>query len=52
MGYQIVMKPIGLIYDLKLLVHGILYSVTFMHNSVLDSTYSMFNFNTTLVTGC
>ncbi len=42
---QIITKPIGLILDLRILVHGIPYiNVTFMvtQNSVLDCTNSMF----------
>jgi hypothetical protein len=40
---QTIIKPLGLIKDLKILVHGIFYIVTFIviQNSVLDSNYSM-----------
>jgi hypothetical protein len=37
------MKPVGFIKDLKIYVHGIPYITMFiiLHNSVLDSSYSM-----------
>jgi hypothetical protein len=40
---KIITKPIGLIKDLKIHIHGIPYIVTFtiMKNNVLDSNYSM-----------
>jgi hypothetical protein len=40
---QIIAKPLGLIRDLKIFVHGILYIVTFIiiNNKVLDYSYSM-----------
>jgi hypothetical protein len=40
---QTIAKPLGLIKDLKILVHGIPYVVTFTMawSSVLDSSYSM-----------
>jgi hypothetical protein len=43
MENQTIAKSIGLIHDLRILVHGIPYNVTFtiMQNSVLDCTYSM-----------
>jgi hypothetical protein len=43
MAYQTIAKPLGLIKDLKILVHGIPYVVTFtiIQSSVLDSSYSM-----------
>jgi len=43
MANQTITKPIGLIHDLKILVHGIPYNVTFtiMQNNVLDCTYFM-----------
>ncbi len=43
MAYHTFTKPIGLIYDLKIHIHGIPYVVTFtiMCNCVLDSNYSM-----------
>ncbi len=43
MAKQTIVKPLGLIKDLKKILHGILYSFTFtiIHNSVLDSNYSM-----------
>jgi hypothetical protein len=36
-------KPIRLIWDFKIHIHGIPYVVTFtvMHNNILDSSYSM-----------
>jgi len=41
---QITTKPMGLIRNLKIYVHGIPYITTFtvLHNSVVDSSYSMF----------
>jgi len=39
MTYQSVAKPLGLIKDVKIIIHGIPYAVTF--TSVLDSNYSM-----------
>jgi hypothetical protein len=43
MANQTITKPLGLIMDLKILVHGIPYAVTFIiiQNSVLNSSYSM-----------
>ncbi len=43
MANQTITKPLGLIKDLKILVHGIPYVVTFImiQSSVLDSSYSM-----------
>jgi hypothetical protein len=43
MADQTFVKPLGLIKDLKILVHGIPYVVTFIviQNSVLDSSYFM-----------
>jgi hypothetical protein len=40
---QTIVKPLGLIKDLMVLVHGIPYIVTFtmIQSSVLDSSYSM-----------
>ncbi len=40
---QTLTKPIGLIRDLKIHIHGILYIVTFivMKNNILDANYSM-----------
>jgi hypothetical protein len=40
---QTIAKPLGLIKDLKILVHGIPHVVTFtiIQSSVLDSNYSM-----------
>jgi hypothetical protein len=40
---QTIAKPLGLIKDLRILVHGIPYAVTFtiIHSSVLDSNYYM-----------
>jgi hypothetical protein len=42
-AYQMIAKPIGLIHDIRILVHGISYNVTLtiMQNSVLDCTYSI-----------
>ncbi len=53
MADQTITKPLGLIKDLKILVHGIPYVVTFtiIHSSVLDSNYSMF-VRSSLVNGC
>jgi hypothetical protein len=41
---QITTKPMGLFRNLKIYVHGIPYITTFtvLHNSVVDSSYSMF----------
>ncbi len=41
---QSLMKPMGIIWDLKIHVHGIPYIATFtvMRNNVLDGNYSMF----------
>ncbi len=41
MGNETITKPLGLIKDLKIIVHGIPYVVTFIviHNIVLDSDY-------------
>jgi hypothetical protein len=43
MTNQTITKPISLIHDLRILVYGIPYNVTFivMQNSVLDCTYFM-----------
>jgi hypothetical protein len=43
MADQAITKPVGLIKDLKIHIHGIPYIATFMimKNNVLDSTYSM-----------
>jgi hypothetical protein len=44
MADQTIAKPLGLITDLKIFVHGIPYIVTFIiksNNNVLDSSYSM-----------
>jgi hypothetical protein len=43
MADQTIAKPLGLIKDLKILVHGISLVVTFtiIHSSVLDFSYSM-----------
>jgi hypothetical protein len=40
---QTIAKPLGLIKDLKIFVHGIPYIVTFIviNSNVLDSSYSM-----------
>jgi hypothetical protein len=43
MANQTIAKPLGLIKDLRILVHGIPYVMTFIviQSSVLDSSYSM-----------
>jgi hypothetical protein len=43
MAYQSLMKPVGIICDLKIHIHGIPYVATFivMQNNVLDGSYSM-----------
>ncbi len=43
MVYQTTTKPVGLIRDLKIYVHGIHYITTFtiLQNNVVDSSYSM-----------
>jgi hypothetical protein len=43
MANQTITKPLGLIKDLKIFVHGIPYIVTFVviNNNVLDFIYSM-----------
>jgi hypothetical protein len=43
MTNQTTTKPVGLIRDLKIYVHGIPYITTFtiLHNSVVDSSSSM-----------
>jgi hypothetical protein len=43
MENQTIAKPLGLIRDLKIFVHGIPYTITFtiINTSVLDSSYSM-----------
>ncbi len=43
MANQTIAKPLGLIKDFKILVHGIPYIVTFtmIQSSVLESSYSM-----------
>jgi hypothetical protein len=40
---QIITKLVGLLRDMKIYVHGILYITTFivLHNIVVDSSYSM-----------
>jgi hypothetical protein len=44
MADQSVMKPMGIIHDFKIHIHGIPYIATFtvMQNNVLDGSYSMF----------
>jgi hypothetical protein len=44
MANQTIVKPLGLIKDFKILVHGIPYAVTFVmiQSSVLESSYCMF----------
>jgi hypothetical protein len=43
MADQIIAKPLGLIRDLKIFVHGIPYMVTFnvINNNLLNASYSM-----------
>jgi hypothetical protein len=43
MANQTTTKPVGLIKDMKIYVHGLPYITTFiiLHNSVVDSSYSM-----------
>jgi len=43
MENQTITKPLGLIKDLKIFVHGIPYIITFIviNNNVLDVSYSM-----------
>ncbi len=43
MANQTTIKPIGLIKDLKMYVHGIPYIATFivLNNTIVDSNYSM-----------
>jgi hypothetical protein len=43
MADQTIAKPLGLIMDLKILIHGIPYIMTFnvIQSSVFDSDYSM-----------
>jgi hypothetical protein len=43
MANQTIAKPLGLIRDLKIFVHGILCMVTFfvINNNVIDINYSM-----------
>jgi hypothetical protein len=43
MADQTTTKPVGLIKDMKIYVHGLPYITTFiiLHNSVVDSSYSM-----------
>jgi hypothetical protein len=43
MSYQTTIKPIGLIINPKMYVHGIPYIVTFMalHNIIINFNYSM-----------
>jgi len=43
MADQTTTKPMGLIRDLKIYVHGIPYIIIFivLHNNVVDSSYSM-----------
>jgi hypothetical protein len=40
---QTIAKPLGLIKDLQIFVHGIPYTITFIviNNNVIDSSYSM-----------
>jgi hypothetical protein len=40
---QTINKPVGLIKDLRIYVHGIPYIATFLiiHNTIVDSNYSM-----------
>jgi len=47
MANQIITKPLGLIRDLKIFVHGIPYIVTFI---VIDS--SVINFSYSMLLGC
>ncbi len=44
MANQTTTKPVGLIRNMKIYVHGIPYIITFvvLHNSVVDFCYSMF----------
>jgi hypothetical protein len=44
MANQTIAKPLGLIRDLKIFVHGIPYIITFtvINNNVLDLCYLMF----------
>ncbi len=53
MADQTTTKPMGLIRALKIYVHGIPYITTFtiLHNSVVDSSYSMC-VGETMVDGC
>ncbi len=53
MAAQTITKPLGLIKDFRIFVHGIPYVVTFtiIKSSVLDSNYSMF-VRLSLVNGC
>ncbi len=43
MANQTIVKPLGLIKDLKIYIHGIPYIITFtiIYNGVMDSTYAM-----------
>jgi hypothetical protein len=43
MANQTIIKPLGIIRDLKIFVHGIPYIVTFIiiNSSILDFNYSM-----------
>jgi hypothetical protein len=43
MAYQTITKPLGLIKDLKIFVHGIPYTITFIviNSSVINYSYSM-----------
>jgi hypothetical protein len=43
MAYQTIAKPLGLMKDLKIIVHRISYALTFtiIQSSVLDFSYSM-----------
>jgi len=43
MTNQTIAKPLSLIKDLRILVHGIPYAMTFIeiHSNLLDSSYSM-----------
>jgi hypothetical protein len=43
MANQTIVNPLGLIKDLKICIHGIPYTITFIviNSNVLDSSYSM-----------
>ncbi len=53
MENQITTKPMGLIRDMKIYVHGIFYITRFIvfYNSVIDSNYSIV-VGKTMVEGC